>query len=145
MNTNMIFQSNRDSTARIKKLVEGLSDSQLKTILPNGWTISVTLAHLAFWDHRVIHVIEMAKKEGKVIRTELDVQLNDIIEPFFRAIPSEEVAKLVILNAEMLDQLLEGCSIETLAQLEAESPRWVDRSLHRNSHLDEIEIFLRSK
>lgn len=142
MNIIKIFQANRASTARLKLLVKGLSDLQLNNVLPNGWTISVTLAHLAFWDQRVSRVIERAQIEGKVIRTELDIQLNDIIEPFLRAIPPAETVRLALESAEKLDQQLEACSTEMIAQLEAESPRWVDRSLHRNDHLDEIEKFL---
>jgi hypothetical protein len=143
MNTLPIFQSNRESTIRMKHLIQSLTGEQLTTVLPNGWTVSVTLAHLAFWDQRVSHVIEMAKKEGKVIRTELDVQLNDIIEPFLRAIPPADAAKLALSSAETLDQLLEACSPEMIDQLEKESPRWVDRSLHRNAHLDDIEALFK--
>ncbi len=142
MDTLKIFQANRASTARMKSTVGELSDLQLNNVLPNGWTISVTLAHLAFWDKRVSRVIEVAQKEGKVIRTELDIQLNDIIEPFLRAIPPAEAVRLALESAEKLDQQLEACSTEMIAQLEAESSRWVDRSLHRNDHLDEIEKFL---
>jgi len=141
MDTTQIFKSNRESTIRMKKLIQRLSDGQLASVLPNGWTVAVTLAHVAFWDQRVSHVIEMAKKEGRVIRTELDVQLNDIIEPFLRAIPVREAANLTLSSADTIDQLLEECSPETIAQLEKESPRWVDRSLHRNSHLDDIDSF----
>jgi hypothetical protein len=141
MDTTQIFKSNRESTIRMKKLIQRLSDGQLASVLPNGWTVAVTLAHVAFWDQRVSHVIEMAKKEGRVIRTELDVQLNDIIEPFLRAIPVREAANLTLSSSDTIDQLLEECSPETIAQLEKESPRWVDRSLHRNSHLDDIDSF----
>lgn len=142
MDTAPIFKANRESTIRMKLLIKRLSDAQMTCVLPNGWTVSVTLAHLAFWDQRVSHVIEMAAKEGKVIRTELDIQLNDIIEPFLRAIPPAEAARLAISSAERLDQQLEGCSPEMIDQLEQESPRWVNRSLHRNSHLDDIDAFI---
>lgn len=143
METKQIFRSNRESTVRMKQLIQRLSDTQLASVLPNGWTVSVTLAHLAFWDQRVQHVIEMAKKEGRVVRTELDIQLNDIIEPFLRAIPPAEAARLALSSAERLDQQLEDCSPEMIDQLAKESPRWVDRSLHRNGHLDDIESFFR--
>jgi hypothetical protein len=143
MDTTKIFRSNREATLRMKQLIQGLSDAQMTSVLFNGWTVSVTLAHLAFWDQRVSHVIEMAKKEGRVIRTELDIQLNDIIEPFLRAIPPVEAARLALSSAETLDQQLEACSPETIDQLEKESPRWVDRSLHRNSHLEDIEAFIK--
>ncbi|EKD88811.1 MAG: hypothetical protein ACD_34C00327G0002, partial [uncultured bacterium] len=52
MVTKKMFQANRDSTIRMKALLQDLSDQQLLSVMPNGWSVSVTLAHLAFWDNR---------------------------------------------------------------------------------------------
>lgn len=142
MSNPLVFQSNRESTERMKQIVLGLTDQQMKSALPNGWTISVTLAHLAFWDQRVIHVIELANKDGKVIPSNYDESLNDLLEPFLRAIPPHEAASKAINTAETLDRMLEECSADIFGQLEAVNHRWVDRSLHRNAHLDDIDSFL---
>jgi hypothetical protein len=143
MDTKIIFQSNRESTARIMRLVNGLTDQQLTSVLPNDWNVAVTLAHLAFWDNRVIHLVEISNKAGKVSPSNFDESLNDILEPFLQAIPPAEAAAIAIRYAETLDQLLENSSPELIEQLEQVNHRWLDRSLHRNGHLDDIESFLK--
>jgi len=95
MVTKKMFQANRDSTIRMKALLQDLSDQQLLSVMPNGWSVSVTLAHLAFWDNRVIHLIESSKKEGKVNPSNFEDSINDIMEPFLRAIPAAEAAAKV--------------------------------------------------
>lgn len=141
MDYTKVYKSNRESTARISQIVQSLTETQLASVLPNGWTVSVTLAHLAFWDQRVIHVIELAQKEGKVTPSNLDESLNDILEPFLQAIPPATAAGMAVQNAALLDQLLENISDEFISQLESVNHRWVDRSLHRNAHLDDIAAF----
>jgi hypothetical protein len=141
MNTAPIFQANRESTLRMKQVIQGFTAQQLTSLLPNGWTVSVTLAHLAFWDQRVIYSIELAKKDGKVTPSNFDDSLNDILEPFLRAIPPEKAADMAVEISAQLDQMLENTSAELIEQLEKVNHRWVDRSLHRNAHLDDIESF----
>lgn len=143
MSNLLVFQSNQESTARMKQIVLGLTDQQLQFMLFNGWTVSVTLAHLAFWDQRVIHVIEMAKKDGSVQPSNFDDSLNDIMEPFLNAIPAEKAANMAVEFSTRLDKTLAECSADIIKQLEAINHRWVDRSLHRNSHLDDIESFFK--
>jgi hypothetical protein len=126
----------------MKQLIQSLSTEQLQSVLPNGWTVAVTLAHLAFWDNRVIHLIEVSKKEGKVSPSNFEDSINDIMEPFLRAIPSAEAASMAGRYADTLDLMLEECPAEMFNQLDEVNHRWVDRSLHRNDHLDDIDSFL---
>lgn len=141
MEITQIFKSNRESTARMKQLIQHLSDAQLTSMLPNGWTVAVTLAHMAFWDNRVIHLIEESKKEGKVSPSNFEDSINDIMEPFLRAIPSAEAASMAGRYADTLDLMLEECPAELLNQLDEVNHRWVDRSLHRNDHLSDVKSF----
>ena len=143
MNTQTIFNSNRKSTQRMGQLIHGLSEEQLSKTIGNNWSISVTLAHLAFWDQRVIHVIEMAKK-NKVLNAPLfDDQLNDILAPILEFIPPAEAARMAVNTAGTLDGLLEECPPELINQMMAVNPRLVERSHHRNDHLVEIESMLK--
>ena len=43
---------NRAQTTRMRKLVAGLDAFALAVRLPNGWTVAVALAHIAFWDRQ---------------------------------------------------------------------------------------------
>jgi hypothetical protein len=139
MDLQNIFQANRTSTERLKNIVLRLSKDELNQTLKNGWPVYVTLAHLAFWDMRVIHVIEMANKNHTVVAPGFDIQLNDILTPLLRIIPPEAAVELCIKTAGALDVMLEACSKELINELIKVNPRLIDRSLHRNSHLDSME------
>ena len=41
---------NRDQLARLRRVTDRLSDAQLSHPMPDGWTVSGVLGHLAFWD-----------------------------------------------------------------------------------------------
>jgi uncharacterized damage-inducible protein DinB len=143
MNTQTIFKANRKSTERMQRIIHGLSKEELTKTRGKNWSISVTLAHLAFWDQRVIHVIETAKKNNVLNAPLLDDQLNDILAPILEAIPPAEAARLAINTAGTLDRLLEECLPELIDQMMAVNNRLVERSLHRNDHLAEIESMIK--
>jgi uncharacterized damage-inducible protein DinB len=137
-----IFQANRESTERMRKVIQRFSEEELSKSRGSDWTISITLAHLALWDQRVLFVIESAKKNNKLHAPHYDYQLNDILTPILRAIPAREAARMAITTAETLDNELEQCSTELLEEMNEVNPRLIDRSIHRNLHLDEIENVL---
>ena len=99
----------------------------------------MTLTHLAFWDQRVIHVIELGEKSRPILAPFFDNQINDILAPFLSAIPPKKAARMAIQIAKTLDQKLENCSPDFIDELLALNNRLVQRSLHRNDHLDDIE------
>jgi len=144
MNNKSIFQSNRRSTERMRQIIHSLSEKELSQTIANNWTISITLAHLAFWDQRVIHVIELAKKNNVLNAPLFDDQLNDILTPILGAISPPEAVRMAINIADALDEMLEECSPEFIEQLLKKNNRLVERSLHRNNHLDEIESMVKS-
>jgi hypothetical protein len=144
MNNKNIFQSNRRSTKRMRQIIHSLSEKELSQTIGNNWTISITLAHLAFWDQRVIHVIELAKKNTVLNAPLFDDQLNDILTPILGAISPPEAVRMAINIADELDEMLEECSPEFIEQLLKKNNRLVERSLHRNNHLDEIESMVKS-
>lgn len=139
MEVEKIFQANRESTERMRKMINQLSEEELSKSIGSDWTISITLAHLALWDQRVIFVIESAKKNNKLHAPYYDYQLNDILTPILSAIPVREAARMAITTAEKLDDDLEQCSTQLVEELKEVNERLIDRSIHRNLHLDEIE------
>jgi hypothetical protein len=142
MEIQSIFQANRKSTDRMRRIVKGLSNKELSQTTGNDWPIFITLSHLAFWDQRVIHVIGLAKKNAIVNAPLFNDQLNDIMAPILEAIPPEVAVGLAIKMAGELDQLLEETPQEIIQQMMTINSRLVERSLHRNSHLDDIEAML---
>ena len=135
-------EQNRRSTDRIRKLLSILSDDELQKPLGQHWTVAVALAHLAFWDQRVLYLLDMTEQEGKLVAPEIDVIVNDISVPFLAAIPPRKAALLTLEIAESLDARLEKYPQKLLDEIHAHNERWVLRSLHRNEHLDEIETVI---
>ena len=139
---NAYFVENQNATRRMERLVEPLTAKELTQKIGETWTISMTLTHLAFWDQRVIHVIEMAEKSRPILAPFFDNQINDILAPFLSAIPPKKAARMAIQIAKTLDQKLANCSPDFIEEMLAVNNRLVQRSLHRNDHLDEIEAVL---
>jgi len=51
---------------RLEALVGKLDDAALSRTMPDGWTVAGVLAHLAFWDQRIVTFIELLKRGVKV-------------------------------------------------------------------------------
>ncbi len=128
----------------MRELVMCLSDEQLRQRVGKDWTVSSTLAHVAFWDVRVMHLLDATKREGKVCAPEIDVSVNDILNIFLSAIPPRLAGQIAFQTAEALDGMLENFPSNLLEEIHARYERWVIRALHRNNHLDKIEAVLES-
>ena len=136
------IQLNRASTERIRRLVKRLSDAELQHPVGEHWTVALALAHLAFWDRRVLLVLDRTAKQGKLFTAEIDLIVNDIALPLWAAIPSRKAAQLGIDTADALDKRLEALPEPLLEQLFQYNRRWVIRALHRNEHLDDVDAAL---
>ena len=136
-------ESNRASSCRMRALTERLSDEELRRPLGKHWTVSAALAHLAFWDLRVMHLIDATERNGKLCAPEIDIAINDIALPLWAALPPREAARIAVETAEALDKRLENFAPGLLEAIYAYNERWVMRASHRNAHLDAIEEALK--
>lgn len=130
---------NRIATDRIRQLTQGLTDEQLLHPVGDVWTVAICLAHLAFWDRRVMYVMDMTLKDGKLFVPEIDILVNDLSLPLWAAIPPRQAARLSVETAEACDRQLEMFPEPLLGKMYEYNQRWVIRALHRNEHLDEVE------
>jgi hypothetical protein len=135
-------EQNRAQTDRMRELAARLSDEEFKRPVGEHWTVGVALAHLAFWDGRVLAVLDLTEREGKVTAPSIDIIVNDISLPLWQAIPPREAARIAIEMAEKLDQRLESFPPELLEQVATFNLRYVKRGLHRGEHLDEVDAAL---
>jgi hypothetical protein len=135
-------ERNCASTTRIRELAERLSDEELQHPVGEHWTVAIALAHLAFWDRRVLYVLDMAERDGVVTEPPIDVFVNDLSLPLWAAIPPREAARIAIETSEALDRRLEDTSDALLEDVYAVNKRWVVRALHRGEHLDEVDAAL---
>ena len=138
------IDQNRASTERIRSLIARLSDEEMQTKVGEHWTVSVALAHLAFWDRRVMHILAMTEKDGKLFDLEIDIVVNDLSLPLWAVIPPREAARICIEASEALDKRLEEYSPQLLEELYNHNKRWVVRALHRNEHLNEVDAELKT-
>jgi hypothetical protein len=138
-------EQNRTSRERIRTLANRLTDAELQTKVGEHWTVAIVFAHLAWWDRRVMYVLDMTDKDGKLFIPEIDVFVNDLSLPLWVAIPPREAARIAIETCETLDKRLEESSPALLEEIYNHNKRWVVRALHRNEHLDEADEALKSK
>jgi hypothetical protein len=136
-------ERNRASTDRIRDMAARLTDEQLGTPVGEHWTVGIVFAHLAFWDRRVLYVLDKSLEDGKLFIPQIDIFVNDLSLPLWAAIPGREAARIAIETAEELDYRLEVFPSALLEEINTYNRRWVDRSLHRGSHLDEADEALK--
>ena len=135
---------NRASTDRIRALAASLTDEEMQHPVGEHWTVGVTLAHLAWWDRRVMYVLDMTERNDELFVPEIDIFVNDLSLPLWAAVPPREAARIAIESAEALDQWLESYPPALLEEIYAYNKRWVVRALHRGEHLDEVDAALNS-
>jgi len=133
---------NRISRERIHTLAK-LSDEELQTKVGEHWTVAIVFAHLAWWDRRVMYVLDMTEKDGKLFVPEIDIFVNDLSLPLWAVVPPKEAARICIESAEAVDQRIEEYDPALLEEIFNYNKRWVIRALHRNEHLNEAEAALR--
>lgn len=127
---------------RLEALVGRLDDPALGRAMPGGWTVAAVLAHLAFWDQRIVLLSERLKRGAAVPATEggnVD-WINDAAKPMQLALPVRRAATLAVESARAADQAVATLSDEQLTKNSAAgSPINLLRAEHRREHLDEIE------
>jgi Mycothiol maleylpyruvate isomerase N-terminal domain len=127
---------------RLEALVGKLDDAALSRPMPDGWTVAGVLAHLAFWDQRIVTFIEFLKRGTRVPEEDsIDVEwINEAVKPTQLALPARRAATLAVETARAIDQAVATLSDELLAKnAAAGSPIKLLRADHRREHLDEIE------
>jgi len=137
------IELNRASRERIHALAERLSDEELQTKVGEHWTVGVVFAHLAFWERRVMYVLDITEKNGKLFIPEIDIFVNDLSLPLWAVVPPREAARIALEECEILDKRLEAYSPALLEEIYNYNKRWVVRALHRNEHLDEADAALK--
>jgi hypothetical protein len=91
----------------------------------------------------VLYVLDMTERNGKLFVPEIDFFVNDLSLPLWAAIPPRAAAKISIETAEALDARLESYPPALLEEIYVYNKRWVERALHRNEHLDEVDAALK--
>ena len=136
-------QKNNVERARLKALIAKCSDADLARPLAAGWTVAGVLGHLAFWDQRILELLQRWEKQGIPPSTEVAADIdwiNDAGKPLLLAVPPRKMAELALAIAEATDRKVEALSDDLVAKnAAAGNPINLSRAEHRGEHLDEIE------
>lgn len=141
-------QQNAESRQRLQSLIHGLSDDDLACTTDYGWTVAALLAHLAFWDHRMSNILKRWQTEG-LDPSEIDsAAVNDSLRVICHALDPHTAAELAISAADKIDSELETLTEDFVKKLEEHAAATntqfrMNRSLHRNAHIDDIEALLK--
>jgi hypothetical protein len=139
------LEKNRAELERLRDLVGRLTENELLTPLPDGWTVAATLAHYAFWDRFALLRWQKWERDGiKLVPLEVD-SLNEANKPAWLAVPALVAARHALEAAEAIDAKIATLSPELLqSYISGGFNSWMYESWqHRKEHLDEIESGLR--
>ena len=137
-----IVQRNEKQRLRLVALIERLSNADLAREVGDGWTISVTLAHLAFWDTLDVALIDRWRA-GQIRPVQpywYAEAINEGMLPAWRLAPPREAARLALGAASAVDNAVAGLEDSLVAAFIARDEAWMlKRYLHRRDHIAQID------
>jgi hypothetical protein len=134
---------------RLRSLVETLDDDALLAPVNEYWTVAGVLGHIAFWDARMLSLIDKFERGVPFISSDTEPEdvdwINDASRPLIHAIPPRDAARLTLQIAEETDARVAAVPPESLWPNDPDSPLYGLRAAHRGEHLDEVEAALLSR
>ena len=144
---NREFQTmNKASCQKMRALIESMSDEELALPTVAGWTIASTLAHVAFWDFRILYLLRHWQENG-IAPSPYDVDaINEAHKPLCLALPPRTAANLALQAAEAIDHEIEQTSDEWVEKIKSAKVQFkFERNEHREYHLAELEQATRKR
>jgi hypothetical protein len=141
-------EQNAESRRRLEALVQRLSDQDLARSTDYGWTVAALLAHLAFWDQRMIMILRRWQQEGLDPSPMDSGVVNDSLRVICHALEPRAAIELCLTSANAVDAEFDTLTADFVKQLEehaaaTETQFRLNRSLHRDAHLNDIEALLK--
>jgi hypothetical protein len=139
-------EQNARERERLRALVGRLGDEELGRPVNEYWTVAGVLGHIAFWDARVLALLD--KLERGVPFTSADYEpedvdwINDATRPIIHALEPRAAAGLALDLAEQTDGRVAATPPERMYPEDPNSPVNAVRATHRAEHLDDIEAAL---
>ena len=142
------IETNRRGRERLRDLVQGLDEDSLSTQVNEYWSVAGVLAHMAWWDARVVVFAEKIDRQEPWMPSDEEPEgdwLNDttrlVIEGLAPHAP-RAAAELALRMAERADARVAKLPLGRMAPRDPVSPIHPVRAEHRNEHLDEIAAAL---
>jgi hypothetical protein len=142
-------EENTRERERLRALVEGLNDEELRSPVNEYWTVAAVLGHIAFWDARVLSLADKLERGEPFSPSDEEPEdvdwINDASRPLIHAVEARELAQLALQIAEETDARVATLPVERIWPQDPTSPLYPARASHRGEHLDEIEAALRAR
>jgi uncharacterized damage-inducible protein DinB len=143
------IERNDRERERMRALVEGLSDDELRSPVNAFWTVAGVLGHIAFWDARVLSLADKLERGEPFAPTDTDPEdvdwVNDASRELIHAVAPDELARLALSIAVETDARVAALPPDRLYPMDPASPINAFRADHRGEHLDEVETALRDR
>lgn len=138
------IKSNNVTRERLRDIVAKMNDADLARDLGEGWTIAAMLAHLAFYDYRVVAMFHQWRRTGEVSASALDAEImNAAMLPVALNVAPRAAARLALEAAEAADACVAELELDPdlLEKIEAagEVNLRLDRGHHRKEHVRQFE------
>ena len=134
------ISENQKELEHLTQLAHGLTETQLLMPMEAGWTVCGVFMHLAFWDRRVLTLLEKWKHTGPgPSPVDIDV-LNEAMRPLLNAVTPHVAIELAVNAAGQVVEAIARLEPDQIADIQAngQSAR-LNRALHWKNHLSEIE------
>jgi hypothetical protein len=139
-------EENARQLERLRALVAGMTDDDLRLHVNEEWTVAGVLGHIAFWDARALFLAEKMERGVPFSPSDDEPEdvdwINDAARPLIHAIPPREAARLAERLAEETDARVASLPPERMYPIVPGSPLNPLRAAHRGEHLDDIEAAL---
>jgi hypothetical protein len=134
-------ERNREGLATLRRLAS-LSDAELAKDTGNGWTVSTVLGHIAFFDRMLPLRWDAYEKDGvfaELTPNHFDM-INDAGAGDWSALAPRATVAKCIEAAERAVARIDALPVTAVAvALETKRMALLERTLHWNPHLDQIE------
>ena len=133
-------KKNAESLAVMRDFLSTLTDADLSTPMPAGWTVSAVLCHLMFWDQRGITLLEKWDKEA-IAYSAIDTDVvNEVSRYPFLTVPPGAAVDLFLRTAEILDGRISRLEPDRIKEIEEKGKNvHLLRADHREMHLADIK------
>ena len=140
------IQRNAETRQKLRDLVANLDTATLTRPMDEDWTIAAVMAHLAFWDEWNLVRWRKYRLTGEIAgissMAAIDM-INDSALPAQRALDPHRAVSLGLETAEVSDRYIEDLPDDLVAFALSDNRNiYVDRAIHRDKHIPDIERVL---
>jgi Mycothiol maleylpyruvate isomerase N-terminal domain len=140
-------ERNAEGLERLRALITSLSDDELTRSVGEQWTVSVVLAHLAFWDRflaaRWTYAADNDLRIPPATPDFVADLINDAALEGWQSCPPHDSAQQAMAAAENIERIVGALDEDTISEIIVGGRLpMIDRTRHWFQHIGQIESVL---